>query len=76
MFFFIRNLYYDFHAQVGDGMPSSEASVPDTDAADMDGVTGRGEGGREGVAEEEEEWEREVDDLYHWTQELSFEDIR
>ena len=58
-------------------MPSSEASVPDTDAADMGSVTGRGEGGRgrEGVAEEEE-WEREADDLYHWTQELSFEDIR
>ena len=30
---------------------------------------------REGVAEDEE-WEREADDLYHWTQELSFEDIR
>ena len=45
-FFIIHNLYYDFYAQVGDGMPSSEASVPDTDAADMGGVTGRGEGGR------------------------------
>ena len=54
--FFIRNLYYDFHAQVGGGRPSSEASVPDTDAADMGGVTGRGEGGRgrEGMAEEGE----------------------
>ena len=41
----------------------------------MSGVTGRGRG-REGVAEEEEEWEREADDLYYWTQELSFEDIR
>ena len=50
--FIIRNLYYDFHAQVGDGMPSSEASVPDTDA-DMGGVTGRGEGGRRGRA-----WQR------------------
>ena len=68
-------LYYNFHVQVGDDRPSSEASVPDTDAADMSGVTGRGRG-REGVAEEEEEWEREADDLYHWTQELSFEDIR
>ena len=26
-------------------MPSSETSVPDTDAADMGGVTGRGKGG-------------------------------
>ena len=53
--FFIRNLYYNFHARVGDDRPSSEASVPDTDAADMGGVTGRGEGeggrGRGGVGE-------------------------
>ena len=53
VFVYTYNLYYDFHAQVGDDRPSREASVPDTDAADMGGVTGRGTGGGGGRA-----WQR------------------
>lgn len=31
---------------------------------------------QEGGGKQEETWEEEIDDLYQWTQNLSFDDIR
>ena len=60
-------------------MDAADAGALSPQAGTMGSVTDREREGRESVVEveaEEDEWEREASDLYQWTQELSFEDVR